>query len=384
VSSESRSGKLRRLGALAFAIGGITVSGILLAQASAAPSKHEADGLARAKAVVKQSLAEVKFVAPGPAFKPTGFEGKTVYLIPNYLAGSTFWQHAYAGLKEAASLFKVKAVGLDPRFSVSEAARLIEQAIGRKAGAIIIGSLPSASLAEPIKEAVKAGIPVIVEGETAAQTKKLGVYGVVNACYICLGRVMAAYAVASSGGKLSTVAVQSPEIPDNKLQNDGYVRGIKEFCPSCKVKTVDVPLAQWSSQLGPAATSIAADPDVTWVAPVWCDMAPFMLPAIRASNAADRLTIICQGAATGHLQLVKKQDILMALDTTPDPQWGWNGFDQALRAWSGLPAAKKSITPIRLIAKENMANVFPKVQQSWYGKSFNLARGFKKLWGLTP
>src|SRR5262245_13930654 len=107
VLSESGSGKLRRVGASGLVIGAITVSGILLAQASAAPNKARADGLAKAKALVKQSLQELKFVPPGPAFKPTGFEGKTVYLIPNFLAGSTFWQHAYAGLKEAASLFKV-------------------------------------------------------------------------------------------------------------------------------------------------------------------------------------------------------------------------------------------------------------------------------------
>lgn len=345
------------------------------------------DGVTAAQAVVEETLQPVAWHTPGPAFTPASdLDGKKIYLIPNTTT-STFWQEVQRGLEEAGSSFGIEVVAFDPGGQIAEAARGIEEAIGQNADAIVIGSLPSAALAEPIKAATSAGIPVIVmfdveEGPVTPEQQELGVYGNVGVCTTCLGEILAAYAVASTGGELTTASVTSPEIPPAKTQNDGYIAGVEEFCPDCTVEQVDVPLAEWSNQLGPAATSILADPAVNVMAPVWCDMVPLMVPAITAANAQGRINIVCQGANEQIMGLLAEGDFVKAVVGSPDAWYGWNAFDQVLRALSGQPPAEDSFLPIRLFTEANIGSVdLNASRDTWF--EFDWRPDFEQLWGLS-
>jgi ribose transport system substrate-binding protein len=330
----------------------------------------------------------VKFVVPGPAFKlASDIRGKTIYIVPNTTTG-TFWPPIIDGLKDAAAPFGVKVVAYDSQYTTAGGAKGIEQAIARKADAIIIGSLQSKALAAPIKAATKAGIPVVMmfdqeKGPVSAPQKALGIFGNVGTCDTCAGRVLAALAVVQSNGKANAVSITSPEIPPAKFQSEGFVKGIKEFCPTCKVKEVNVPLSAWSTQLASATTAAIADRGVNFIVPVFSDMNTFMLPAVHAGNAQDRVTMLSQGVGSAAMiELIKKDDVVRGIVGSPDPWYGWSAFDQVLRALSDRPPATNSFLPTRLFTQDNVGSLNLKAApEKWFGLDWRPA--FKKLWSQS-
>ncbi|MFE5940865.1 sugar ABC transporter substrate-binding protein [Streptomyces sp. NPDC056470] len=352
------------------------------------------DGVAQAQAVVAEYLKPMKWQAPGPAFKPADNLDGTVYIVPN-TTKNYFFQQVIGGLTEAAGVFGMDVVAVETEGKISEAARGIREAVGRKAAAIVIGSLQSQALAQPIKEATAAGIPVITmfdKEEVGEQPQPnmsalspeqaaLGIFGDTEDCNTCMGRALAALAVAQSGGNANAVSIMFPEIPPSKYQSAGFLGGMKEFCPNCKTKETGFPISEVGTQLGPATSAALSDPKVNYLVPVFNFMVPMMTPVINAAGAAARATVITQGSDPEVLKMIKSGK-LGGLVASPDGWFGWNAFDQVLRALSGQPPAQDSYLPSRLITKENIDSIdINAPQAAWFGVDYRSE--LKKLWGLS-
>lgn len=363
----------------------VAACGASAASGSGVSASVRDNGVKTARARVNAAKAPTKFKAPGPAFDAGKAKGKSVFYIANSMT-LQFTQlvnsGAVAGLKAAG----VKVTTQDNQASASTTARLISQAIAQKADAIIIQSVPSKLINAPLRQAKKAGIPVIQLFETdprlpPASERALGVVGQVTYCYSCAGRLIADYAIAASNGKANAMAIEDSDVGVSAPEIAGIKSEMRKLCPSCSLKVEDVLVSEWAQRIPTITQTSLADRNVNWMLPIYDGMATYMLPAIHAANAQGRIKIATFNADLAQMQSMSQKDVIAADLGGPLAWMGWAIADQALRVITGNKPVANENVPLRMFDRSNLNKInLKKPEATWYGVNF--AAAYKKLWGL--
>lgn len=91
-----------------------------------------------------------------------GFSKYTFYLVSHGGPADPFWGVVMKGMKDAAEKYGVEAIYLGPeKFSLKEFIDLVNSAIARKPDGLIVTITNPVALDEPLKKAIKMGIPVV-------------------------------------------------------------------------------------------------------------------------------------------------------------------------------------------------------------------------------
>ena len=122
----------------------------------AAPAKTVATTVTGAPITVTTSIT--KTVTATPAAKPPKY---TIYYISHGGPADPWWAPVIKGSKIAGDILGVKVVYLGPeKFSIKALVDLLEGAIAKKPDAIIVTITSYEALDEPLRRAIKMGIPV--------------------------------------------------------------------------------------------------------------------------------------------------------------------------------------------------------------------------------
>lgn len=343
--------------------------------------------VAQATSLLAEAEKPVKFEAPGPPIDVGDqLKGKTYFQIVNGLE-FPFTQGVVKGAKEAAALLGMNVVVTDGAGSVSQAARLIDQAVGRSVDIIAIYGFDDAALDAPISEAKNAGIPVVMvasqdQAPPTEEQKARGVEAIASFSYSGAGRDAANWMVADSGGNVSVVVFDVPDIGSAAPEKNAFVDQLKKLCPDCKSRIVDSPLAQWQSGLSSQTTSaIQRDPNVNYLFPMFDGMVFSMIPAVSRANAQDRVKITTYNASEALLQDLKDNKPPMGSDIGGSTEWcGWALMDQGVRLLLGQPPAGDVKIPNRTFTSRNTKDLDVGAgQEVLYGADFRA--GYRELWG---
>ncbi len=88
--------------------------------------------------------------------------GYTFYVVSHGGPADPFWGVVMKGVQDAAQKFGVNAIYLGPeKFSLKEFIDLVNSAIARKPDGLVVTITNPIALDEPLRQAIKAGIPVI-------------------------------------------------------------------------------------------------------------------------------------------------------------------------------------------------------------------------------
>jgi ribose transport system substrate-binding protein len=239
-----------------------------------------------------------------------------------------------------------------------------------------------------VQAAKKAGIPVIEFGSgdpslPPPASKRIGVSAISTFCYSCAGREMARLAIAQSNGKVNAVVYDVPGISVAAVERDGIVSEFKRLCPTCKVKVVQAPLAQWSTLL-PSLTSssLRSDPGVNYLMPLFDAAIPLIRPAAIQVGASERVKIVSYNGSTPAVTDLKKGNQLVSGIVGGPPQWiGWAMIDQAVRLLTGHPPVANENVPDRTFDSTNVGSIdLKQSNDKWYG-AVDFRSKYKKLWG---
>jgi ribose transport system substrate-binding protein len=361
-----------------------------LAASTVAYGSGTANGVAEAKRIVAQQSKPVKWQKPGPAIQVgTQLQGKTVYFLANGL-NFPFVQDMLSGVKQAAKLLGMKVMTGDGAGSSAKAGQLVQQAVAQQVAVIIDEGFPDTQIAAPLSAAKAAGIKVIEFGGgdprlPNASERKNGVSAIATFCYTCAARSMADLAIAQSNGKVDAVVYNVPGISVAPPMTQAIRSEFRRLCPSCKVKVVDAPLAQWSTLL-PSLTSSAihSDPSVNYLLPLFDSMFALIRPAVIQAGAASRVKMISYNATPPGMADLKKGNQLVSGDVGGAPAWlGWATLDQAARLLTGHPALASEKIPNRIFTPANVKSVnLKKPSGTWYGP-VDFAKEYRHLWGFS-
>ena len=377
--NKNPSGR-RRVGrsvlARGVAVAGVAVLAASLASlvggagAKAVPTSHLSrvavpPGVVLARKLAAQDSSTPTWKAPGPSFDAKKASGKTVWFISNNLS-TPFQTDQANGLAEALQTVGVKLVKFDGKGQLPEYTRGIDEAIAAKANAILLGGVEPQFVGAAMASAKAAGIPVIGTqihdpGVIPPDQRKFSVAAEVGHCHACAARMMADWAVADSGGKIDGVVLWFSDLPDvTKPLLNGFLGEMHKLCPTtCKLKTIDVPIAQWQTRLPTLTrTLLQTDPKINYLFPQVDGQALFMVPAVHQAHAQGRVKMVSFNGSQGMLQYLAKHDVVGA-DVGSVAIWqGWAFADQTLRVLTGTLPVKvfgfPPVIPERLFTWKNI------------------------------
>jgi ribose transport system substrate-binding protein len=298
--------------------------------AERAPGTGTAAGLAAARAQIDRFHAMPVFVAPGPAFDAVlRLRGKTVFEIP-ITSGVPFIAAVEGGMRKAAARVGAHLVTYPNQGNPGEWAQGIRTAIAEHADAITLLAQDPRLLAPQIAEAKRAGIPVVVARTTgedeSCQTDTSGrPYG--SACvagpFEQAGRLEADWVTTASGGRADVLIVTSNDARSTVPLTRGLMDEFRVRCPHCDLRFVDVPIPRWATQLGGEVRSaLVRDPGLNYVIPIYDSMSQYVVAALHAQGAADRVGIATFNGTPFVLKLLQDGDVVQM-----DAARTWRGWD---------------------------------------------------------
>jgi ribose transport system substrate-binding protein len=382
---------LLRTAALCLALGlSITTAACSSGETSTGGDAGTVDqaGVAAAKAAVEAASVDPEFTLDAPAFAMSGIAGKKIFNIPN----SSAIPYIQAVDEESATIaekYGATWVEYTNQGTPTEHSAGIDQAISQGADIIVLAQGINADLLTPaLQRAKAAGIPVIVThtqqtGTTFSATSAPLITAQVTAPFNEAAALMANWAIADSGGSVDAIIITSQEVPPSNGMVETIEATLKENCPTCESKTVNVPTTDWATKIsGEVQTALQSDPNVNYILPVYDSMSLYAQQGITAAGKTGSVQMASFNGTPDLLKLIQDGDV-MAMDVGENISWlAYSTLDQAGRVLTGSPivADGDEGTPLKVFTDENVDETgTPPKAGTGYGDAY--ISGYEKLWG---
>jgi ribose transport system substrate-binding protein len=264
-------------------------------------------------------------------------------------------------------------------------------AIAAQPDIIVLNTAPDPRLLQPQLEAAKdAGIPVLVThfyDDSSPEPPDCdgcaaGVTALVTAPFYVAGEAAANWMIQDSNGTANVLLIGA----EDALPSPGTIERMQETfasnCPACKVKVLNIPIADWNTKTqGEVQSALTADPNITYVYPLYDAMVAGAVPAVETVGRADSVKVASYNGSPYVLEFIQDGNIA-AMDVGEDTVGiGYANMDQAFRILLGEPTVPQR-TPIRIFDSTNVDDAgTPPTVGTGYGNA--LAEGFTELWGLS-
>lgn len=347
------------------------------------------EGLAEAERLVEQQQQ-----APADAHPPTEpvdaslSEGKRLMVVP-ILGTLPIAQVTNEALEEAVGLAGAELTQIDGRGEVSVWTQSVQQATTQGFDALALEAIRTEVVQAPLREAADQGVRIIQAFEWAEpglppeETRDVGVEAHVSFAQTEMGHWMANYAVADSGGEANIVIVTASDSPTGVVIGEAVEDQLEYLCPNCEVQVADSPQGLPPERLETLTrTLLRDDPTIDYMLPVFDAMALTMVPAIHDVGAADDVKIVSQNGTPAVLELIARDDVVVADIGANIPWSGWGIADAFFRLMADQPAVDDQNVPIRTFSVENIDEIDLDADQStWFGPD-TWKDEYRETWGL--
>lgn len=348
-------------------------------------SAAETSSSSPAAVAVKKAQEPVAWEPPGPAIDVASLKGKDVWYV-DYDLSIPFEQLLHQGLKEGLSAAGVNLTTVDGKSQVTEFNRGIENAVAQKADAILLGGFPIDLVKPSLEKAKAAGIPVIDThsgdpGPVPAEAADLVAAQAAHS-YSSPGALMADWIAVDSDGSGDIALIVSNELRTSNLVSDAFNKELTSVCPDCNVKEFNVPVSNWDGIQTEVQSILRANPDITYVAPVFDGMALFAVPGIVTAGRADDVKVVSFNASPAVMEMLKKGEVVKADVGSATVLQGWGYADQTYRVLLDEEPLDDIEVPERLFTEANINDIDLKgLESTWY-TDVNWEDAYKQLWGL--
>lgn len=358
----------------------ILLATTLVATAFAAPVLAD---MADAEALIAKHSALPTFEAPGEAFDAKAcMADKSMFIIPLTTA-NPFNAAISQGFVDAAAMVGFELRDWETQMDPTGWIQGINTAVAEGFDLIDMqGGLPPEFLVPQITEARDAGVKVTATHNYDATTQTTPDFldGAANTDYVTVGKIIAAWSIVQTGGKVNALVLGPDEITPTAPLRDAILNYLADNCPDCKTRYINVPINDWATQGMPAVqNALLSDPSINYVLPVYDSMSQFVVPAIQIAGSSAK--VVSYNGTPFVLDMIRDGDIV---EMAVGESLGWVGMagtDANMRLLCGLDPVTKLNTPAYIFADANIATAGnPATFNDGYGDVHTA--GFAKLWGL--
>ncbi|WP_437773412.1 sugar ABC transporter substrate-binding protein [Arthrobacter sp. KNU40] len=346
------------------------------ASSTGASSASSNNDVSAAQKVLTEAQAKItKFDFPTEAV--TAPKGKFVIGIPCAYAAEGC-KRGVDAVAEAAKVLGWRYQMIDPAGDPDKMRAAVRTAIQLHADGIFLGATPASVVKADVASARAAGIKVVNMYEPTpddfADASSLQ-------DHVQAGRWNAAYVAVTTKGDGKVIAINDPEFQSNIEWHQGFLDGLKELCPSCKVlKDFDFQIANLQTQVPTQFQAVLqANPTANAVYAPYDPVALAITPVIQRSAQNGKLSIVSHNGDPAALQAIKAGDQPFKATVAYNIEWqSYAAVDQMIRIFNGtLPANLKTVNvPEKLISAENVTTV------PWDG-DMDWKSTYLKLWNAN-
>lgn len=278
----------------------------------------------------------------------------------------TMYDGAGTQEKQNAAILDALSAGANVIMTVSIDPRFIQLALqaAKKAGVPVISGSAGIDTPNPI---------IKPEGDNLTQELDVGTdYGGV-------GRHVADWIIADSGGKANVLVFTDEEFYSVTAVVDGLLDEFKTKCPDCKVSPLQkFTASQVATNVGQMAVGyLQSHPDINYIYAPYDPSAVFMVNALAQAGLGDNVKVASIVGAAQNIDFIRQGRIQVIDGAFDNAYMGYAMVDQAIRILNKQPLFEPHDegTPFQVLDKTNL----PSQGQDWATKSDYKDR-FLKLW----
>jgi ABC-type sugar transport system substrate-binding protein len=335
-------------------------------------------GLAEAKKSLEQHIKSPTSIGPTkPIGKPIPKGKQLVYVN----CGAEACTNQGKGLQQAAKVlgWSVQVIQSQPTPQAVQAS--MTEALRRKPDAVISAGFSRALYARQIDQMTKAKIAVI----TSTGLEPTGVGGTTYNAEPPdeASRAMSDLAdktVVDLGGKGQIGAVYLTGYPLPKIYTDAYVARVKQVCPKCTIKSIDIQPTSIGKDAGEKiANFLRANPDMKAVTLSY-DALGLGLPAAVKGAGLQMPKVYSYSPDAPGIQALKAGETTAAVPQ-PYNEIGWLWADALARHWTGGDVKDSQFFPNWVIWSKDYNNLPSDTKNPVIVEGYQ--DQFKKLWGIS-
>jgi ABC-type sugar transport system substrate-binding protein len=193
-----------------------------------------------------------------------------------------------------------------------------------------------------------------------------------------VGRRMAEWTIADSGGKANVLVIAADEFPSVRAENQGQLAGLKE-CAGCVVQPLmNTTGSQVATTLGQQVVGyLQSHPDVNYVLGPFDPADVFVVNAIAQAGLGDRVKLVGELGDEQNLDFIRNKRVQVADCAIDNTYIGYAVIDQAIRVLNGQPVIEPNgeNVPFQMLDETNL----PPAGADWHA-SYDYKSAYLKLW----
>lgn len=158
-------------------------------------------------------------------------------------------------IEAPAAALGLEVVRLDAGQAADTVSAAFDTAVNGGFDGVFVPGIDPALWQKGLDDLTAAGIPVVTTGSTGGDDVKIALRQVSERAIARAADAMAGYVVAEHGADVNVVVYQTPELNFTTLFAERFDATLKELCPGCVDRFVDIPAAT----LGNRAATIVSD-----------------------------------------------------------------------------------------------------------------------------
>lgn len=265
-----------------------------------------------------------------------------------------FFQQVSKGLHDAAKKYGVEIVENDPQNDASKQTMAIENFMQRKVDGIVVLAVDPVGVVPAVKDAVKAGFPVIA---VDAQIKSDVISTFIGTANYDAGKEMGEWTVAhikkNMGGKANIGIVSAFNSPIQLERQRGFEEVVKKL-PGVKIVSVVDGKNAREEALAAGENLITANPNLDLV---YATGEPAVLGALAAvkSQNAKKVKILGWDLTQESIDGLKQGTVLAMVQQDPYRE-GYLAVENMLKVLKGEKLPKNIGVPVKIYTKSNIAS----------------------------
>jgi ribose transport system substrate-binding protein len=380
--------RIRRLAALIIAVAmaaALAACGSSSSSSSTGSTSNAADtsqaasgGVATAQAKLKQYEAAPTKIVQTQSLKSPPPTGKTLVMLGTADPGNVIIQKQLAEIAKLAH-WNYSQVSYDPA-NIGSFNAAIDSALAKHPDYVAEAGLPlTAQALQKVQSAGAKWIPTAVYPVTVKPPVIAASNAYANDAE--MGRVLAYFFVADSGGKGNAVIEHVPAYPILTAFTNEFNSTVKSLCPSCKTQLVNITIPDLAAGKIPSrmVSALKTNPDANYLVFDYGPFAEGINSALNAAGLGGKVKILGQAADQGAIAALKGGQ-----------QTAWTGFDPSYQAFAmfdsmfrdleGLPIneAQEGLQPTQILTKSNINSV--NIKNGFWSEPADAPSQFQALW----
>lgn len=342
--------------------------------------------LGAAKANIAKYTAKPTFEAPGAPFDArNAMAGKTIASVPVNSA-IDFTQYYAKAAQRIAAQVGFKYTVWQNQGSPTQWGQGVQNALSAKASVIeLFAGNDPAQIAPQMVQARSKKVPVVAaDTYDLTQSPDKSLSASINCPCSEATRLMADWITVKTKGTAKALVLTSSDVKASAASESAMKAEFAKVCPGCRVDYMDIPSANWASQILPQVQSyLVAHPDVDYVLPVFDTMSIWAAQAITHASRTGKVHIVTYNGTPSILKLMGEPGSPIQMDVGQSNDWMAHvTLDQEMRIAAGLPTNPKATWPLYIWTRDNLQDAGnPPSDSQGYGVAYK--NGFSKLWKLN-